>query len=332
MYQDPETRARVAEQRAKEVEEKAQKLALLVKQEREKWLNELYEKESQIAEYKAKCETLERQMQQTQEINKTLVKEGLAPSKDDQQRRAEDFERKLADYAQGMQILKQEYQKKLSNAQQLAQDSEIKISVLEQKMKDYQEQAKVANERAFDAEVRLGKLQRLNKQLLEERDPNEEDAIDFELAEFETSLQATHDMLDVDIDLDLDSIDLNAPDPAPKASATSPQKKAAATKTDEELLAELEDKPKWNVNKALNGPKRPAPAPPKASSAKVVVKSGATSASPKQPTASATAAAPKQAASIDDELERLILQSTSSKPEKKTDWNSLDDMITSLDG
>lgn len=39
MYQDPETRARVAEQRAKEVEEKAQKLALLVKQEREKWLN-----------------------------------------------------------------------------------------------------------------------------------------------------------------------------------------------------------------------------------------------------------------------------------------------------
>lgn len=39
MYQDPETRARQAEQRAKEVEEKAQKLALLVKQEREKWLN-----------------------------------------------------------------------------------------------------------------------------------------------------------------------------------------------------------------------------------------------------------------------------------------------------
>eukprot|EP00029_Vermamoeba_vermiformis_P012701 TRINITY_DN760_c0_g1_i1.p1 TRINITY_DN760_c0_g1~~TRINITY_DN760_c0_g1_i1.p1 ORF type:complete len:334 (-),score=106.13 TRINITY_DN760_c0_g1_i1:208-1209(-) len=333
MYQDPETRARVAEERAKEVEEKAQKLALLVKQEREKWLNELYEKESQIAEYKAKCDTLERQMQQTQEINKTLVKEGLAPSKDEQQRRGEDFERRLADYAQGMQILKTEYQKKLSTSQQQLQDSEIRVSVLEQKIKDFQEQLKVANERAFDAEVRLGKLQRLNKQLLEERDPNEEDAIDFELAEFETSLAATSEMLDIDIDLDLDSIDLNAPD---KPSITkSPQKKAASAKTDEELLAELDEQPNWNVNKALHGPKRPAPSPPKASAAKVVAKTGPTSAAPKK-AASATpaAAAPKQAAasSIDDELERLILQSTSAKPEKKTNWDSLDDMISSLDG
>lgn len=152
----------------------------------------------------------------------------------------------------------------------------------------------------------------------------QEDAIDFELAEFETSLAATSEMLDVDIDLDLDSIDLNAPD---KPSVTkSPQKKAAA-KTDDELLAELEDKPKWNVNKALNGPKRPAPAPPKASAAKVVAKPAPTSAAPKQPAATVTAAP-----SIDDELERLILQSTSSKPEKKTDWDSLDDLITSLDG
>ncbi len=143
-------------------------------------------------------------------------------------------------------------------------------------------------------------------------------------------------MLDIDIDLDLDSIDLNAPEKPSASTTKSPQKKAASAKTDEDLLAELDEKPNWTVNKALHGPKRPAPAPPKASAAKVVAKPGATSAAPKQAaSANPTAAAPKQQAansSIDDELERLILQSTSSKPEKKTNWDSLDDLITSLDG
>ena len=111
---------------------------------------------------------------------------------------------------------------------------------------------------------------------------------------------------------------------APKSS----QKKIAVS--DEELLV-LDETPKWNVNKALSGPKLATPSPPKAASAKVVAKPTA----PKQPVAASatpTAAVKKDISSVEDELERLILQSASANPEKKTDWNSLDDLITSLDG
>jgi len=51
---DLEQRAKNAEKRAEEIEEKAKKMALLVKQERDKWAQELFNKESEITEWKEK--------------------------------------------------------------------------------------------------------------------------------------------------------------------------------------------------------------------------------------------------------------------------------------
>jgi len=273
----------------------------------------------------------------------------------DAQQKLEEYERKISDYGQGMQILKDEYQTKFNKLNKSLEDSKIQIKVLERNIKTLTEQSKVANERAFEAESRVGKLQKQQKHLLEDREPStqNDDAIDDELAEFENSLlesSASLNEYSENVDLDLNSVNIKSDN----------KKSNPATVVSKQTSTSKSDPPKFNVNPLHKGitPVKVSPNTGKTT----VVTSNPKTVTPKtstvvKPISSSTTTSSSSQSELDKELDNInqfleedtkrrsqtLLTATNNnnntnntttppttKPKASTDWNMLESLITDI--